>query len=354
MTKPRIVGTGGPCGGKTGALEELVKRYGQQILVVPESATRQFEAGYPQIGREVKESPGWDHRFQRSCFYFGTGVEHEHFVMAEERPTKIVLLDRARLEGAAYLQEHEGLPFFLKMFDLDLDEEYARYDMVIHFESVAVSNPDLYEKLKATNPVRYENAAQAAYRDRRIEEVWSGHPNWHKISGANGIDSVIQQVIELISPYLETEIESKFLLPAMPNIPLGKGIPVMQGYFDTGCEMRIRRFGAEHYITIKSEGGKQRSECERTITASAFKSLWPDTNGRRVTKIRHLISYNHHTLELDEYLGDLQGLVTLECEFASEEVQATFVLPDWAADAIDISEDPRYKNRALALHGLPA
>jgi CYTH domain-containing protein len=58
-------------------------------------------------------------------------------------------------------------------------------------------------------------------------------------------------------------------------------------------------------------------------------------------------------LELDRYHGDHDGLITMEPEFTSEEQMNAFVLPDWAQGAVEVTHDSRYKNRNLALHGLP-
>lgn len=49
---------------------------------------------------------------------------------------------------------------------------------------------------------------------------------------------------------------------------------------------------------------------------------------------------------MDIYNDDLDGLVTVETEFSSEEQAEAFVKPSWFGD--DITEDKRYKNKNLA------
>ena len=57
------------------------------------------------------------------------------------------------------------------------------------------------------------------------------------------------------------------------------------------------------------------------------------------------------TAEVDDYAGDLAGLVTAEIEFPSEEESAGFVARDWLGR--EVTGDERYANRSLALRGAP-
>jgi adenylate cyclase len=54
-------------------------------------------------------------------------------------------------------------------------------------------------------------------------------------------------------------------------------------------------------------------------------------------------------VEVDVYAGDLDGLVSAEVEFASEEAAAAFAPPAWLGR--EVTGDPRYANRALAVSG---
>ena len=49
--------------------------------------------------------------------------------------------------------------------------------------------------------------------------------------------------------------------------------------------------------------------------------------------------------------GDLDGLVTGEIEFPDAESALAFEAPDWLGR--DVTEDPRYANRTLAVDGIP-
>jgi CYTH domain-containing protein len=56
-------------------------------------------------------------------------------------------------------------------------------------------------------------------------------------------------------------------------------------------------------------------------------------------------------IEVDVYDGALTGLVLAEVEFATEQDSAAFEPPDWFG--AEVTEDARYKNRALAVDGRP-
>src|SRR3954466_15188320 len=93
------------------------------------------------------------------------------------------------------------------------------------------------------------------------------------------------------TPPSGVEIERKFLVERLPE-GLGDGEPIEQGYLaigDDGVEVPVRRRGASAVLTIKSGPGMVRTEEEFAIDARRFDSLWPLTEGRRVSKTRHLL-----------------------------------------------------------------
>ena len=148
------------------------------------------------------------------------------------------------------------------------------------------------------------------------------------------------------------EIERKWVLDAPPEgLEQREHERVEQGYvaLDDHAEVRVRRKGGKHTLTIKSEPGLTRVEEELAIDADRFASLWALTEGRRVVKTRHLVPLGELTVEVDVYEGDLGGLVTAEVEFPSEEASSAFDPPEWLGR--EVTGDPRYANRALAVNG---
>jgi adenylate cyclase len=119
-----------------------------------------------------------------------------------------------------------------------------------------------------------------------------------------------------------------------------------------GTEVRVRRRDANAWLTVKSGGGRSRVEEEIPIDSDRFQRLWPLTEGRRIEKTRYEIPVGDGlTVELDVYAGDLEGLVTAEVEFASEDAAEAFAAPSWLGP--DVTDDARYKNQRLARDGAP-
>lgn len=152
------------------------------------------------------------------------------------------------------------------------------------------------------------------------------------------------------------EIERKYLVATLPeNLNQYPSKEIVQGYIaitPEGTEVRLRQKGKKYYQTVKSGSGKTRDEYETEITEDQLNALWPSTEGKRVEKTRYEIPLDQQTAELDVYHGDLDGLLTVEVEFRSEEESEKFEAPKWFHK--EVTEDKRYKNQSLALNGIPS
>ena len=150
------------------------------------------------------------------------------------------------------------------------------------------------------------------------------------------------------------EIERKWVLEAEPD-GLGEGSRIEQGYLaidPAGAEVRVRRKGNKTLVTVKTGIGLIRGEEEWPVEADRFERLWAMTADRQVVKTRYLVPLGGGlTAEVDVYDGDLDGLVTAEVEFPDEAAARAFVAPAWLGR--DVTEDPRYGNRVLAVDGIP-
>jgi CYTH domain-containing protein len=115
--------------------------------------------------------------------------------------------------------------------------------------------------------------------------------------------------------------------------------------------VRLRRRGARCWLTVKRGEGLARDELEVELSPEQFEALWPATDGRRLEKVRRVIPSRSDKLaiELDVYLGRLEGLAVAEVEFASEAAAAAFQAPGWFGD--EVTDDPEYRNRRLATAG---
>ena len=154
---------------------------------------------------------------------------------------------------------------------------------------------------------------------------------------------------------MSMEIERKFLVSERPELSSVQKAVVRQGYLtapDDSTELRLRQKNEKYYLTLKGGGGMVRVEREAEISADQFETFWPETEGRRVEKERHTGNLpDGRMFELDVFLGDLAPLQLVEVEFASESEALEFMPPAWFG--ADVTEDKRYKNKMMAINGVP-
>ncbi len=152
------------------------------------------------------------------------------------------------------------------------------------------------------------------------------------------------------------EIERKFRLSSAPHeIKTIPGVLVRQGYlyFDEEVELRLREKEGKYFMTCKSGDSLIREEWEVEIPFWVFGGLWFKTRSVRIEKRRYVIDGpDGLKFEIDIYLGSLRGLVILEVEFPDEKTARKFKLPK-EYNAIEVTEDERYKNVHLAIFGIP-
>ncbi|HEY0343401.1 MAG TPA: CYTH domain-containing protein [Solirubrobacteraceae bacterium] len=150
------------------------------------------------------------------------------------------------------------------------------------------------------------------------------------------------------------EIERKFLLSELPpTLRLARGEAIKQGYLalDGDTEVRVRTGSAPPRLTVKSGRGEVRTEVELPVEGGDAQALWDLTEGRRVEKTRRLMRIDGVDAEVDEYTGDLAGLVVAEVEFGDEQAARAFAPPPWFGP--ELTGEPAYANRSLACDGLP-
>ncbi len=147
-----------------------------------------------------------------------------------------------------------------------------------------------------------------------------------------------------------TEIERKFLLQSEAWRSLAAGIRYRQGYLSSAKErtVRIRTAGDAAFLTIKGlAAGATRAEYEYAIPLEDGNEML-DTLAEQplIEKVRYTIAYGNAVWEIDEFLGENQGLVVAEVELSSED--QPFDRPEWLGE--EVTGDPRYYNSSLVAH----
>ncbi len=145
------------------------------------------------------------------------------------------------------------------------------------------------------------------------------------------------------------EIERKFLVNSMAFKKMAKKkIYFEQAYLNTHPErtIRIRLADDEAFLTIKgksTKNGLSRFEWEKQIPVEEAKELLKLCEPGKIEKYRYLVPEGKHTYEVDEFLGDNEGLLLAEIELDHEEED--FKKPDWLGR--EVTGDLNYYNSKL-------
>lgn len=143
------------------------------------------------------------------------------------------------------------------------------------------------------------------------------------------------------------EIERKYLVKGDDWRKLAKGVPYRQGYLSTVKErtVRVRTIGDEGFLTIKGISvGATRSEYEYKVPAADANEMLTNLCEKPlVEKNRYKIKAGPVTWEIDEFLGDNEGLIVAEVELQSEDQKVE--LPDWIGQ--EVTGKPEYFNSNL-------
>ena len=155
-----------------------------------------------------------------------------------------------------------------------------------------------------------------------------------------------------------TEIERKYLVkPAAwrsqkellqsqtPDI----GKRYCQGYIPTsnGTTVRLRTVGEQGYLTIKSKSVEHtRAEFEYPIPAQDARQMLEKLCLKPwIDKYRYKVQVDNLTWEIDEFLGENEGLIIAEVEL--EDVNQKINLPSWIEKEVN---DKKYFNSYLVRH----
>jgi adenylate cyclase len=145
------------------------------------------------------------------------------------------------------------------------------------------------------------------------------------------------------------EIERKFLVnkEKWDQVKKEKQSLYRQGYIVSDPEktVRIRLTDKEAFLTIKGlTVGISRAEFEYSIPVADAQQMLDGLCGSVVNKIRNFITHDNKLWEVDEFVGDNEGLIVAEIELGSEE--ETFSLPDWVS--VEVTSEKKYSNSNLA------
>lgn len=195
----KIVITGGPCAGKTTAMEHIrthFEKKGYAVIFVPETATELILGGIaPWTCRTSLEYQLCQAKLQISKEeIFMQGINS----LKEEKV--LMVCDRGLMDNKAYMSD-EDFDELLKILNMTEMDMLDAYEAVFHLETVAKDNADSYTL--DNNGARTETVDEAIELDGRLINAWSNHPKLFVINSYEEIEHKLDYLVEQIGKHLE-------------------------------------------------------------------------------------------------------------------------------------------------------
>lgn len=161
----------------------------------------------------------------------------------------------------------------------------------------------------------------------------------------------------------ELEIERKFLLEPIRvecflkiNGFSYEVLEIEQFYIERKGKLgRIRKVNDKYYLTLKKGEGLVREEYESEIEQSVFENiLAKDKPVGSLNKLRYKVPIDSYEYEVDEFKGNLNGLVMLEVEFDSEAEARSFKLNEKFKKLVlaEVTGKVAFLNETIAVENL--
>ena len=356
---PKIVITGGPCGGKSTALSKIEKHFsmiGYRVVFVNETATEMILNGAaPWVGTNAN--------FQQALLGLQTFKENIYSSWARGLGEEKVLLvcDRGALDNKAYMTR-EDFVAAVKSVHTNEIELRDNYDAVFHLVTAANGAAEFYTT--ENNQARTETVEQAIELDNKLIAAWTGHPHFRVIDNSTDFEVKINRLLSEIASFLgepePMEIERKYLID-MPDLSMLESLPncttveIIQTYLCSGSpeiEVRVRQRGKDgHFIFVETTKRRlsniKRVETERRLSKDEYLALLMnvDTTLKQIRKTRYCLSHGNFYLEIDVF-PFWQKTALLEVELADERQE--IFLPNFIKVAREVTDDLNYTNHSIA------
>lgn len=355
----KIVLTGGPCAGKTTALNWINNYFSQRgytVLTVPETATELISNGVSPWSC----SSSFD--FQMFLLKLQKTKEKvfEDAALTMDKEKILIVCDRGVLDAKAYIKELE-FKKMLKEFKTNETKERDSYDAVFHLVTAAKGKEEYYTT--ENNKARTEGIDEAITADDKVISAWTGHPHFRVIDNSTEFDKKLERLIKEIAIFLGEpepyEIERKYLIEypdikKLENMSNCQKIDIIQTYLKSNSdkERRVRARGIDgdylYYLTEKKKISKlKRVELERKLTQDEYIKYLMDADQKlhSIRKTRYCLTENNQYFEIDIY-PEWKNQAIMEIELNDENQKVN--IPKFINIVKEVTNDDSYKNYEMA------
>ena len=354
----KIVLTGGPCAGKTTAMNWIQNNFvkqGYKVLFIPETATELITSGFAP----------WDTRtntdFQDVLLNLQLEKERIYEEACKKLPDEKILLvcDRGIMDNKAYMSKKE-FNNLLKNNNLNEVELRDSYDAVFHLVTAAKGAKEYYN---LDNEARTETIEEATRLDDLLIASWTGHPHLRVIDNSSDFEEKMKRLMREIAAVLGEpnpyEIERKFLIE-MPDIEYLESLPncekvkIVQTYLVSNDdeEIRIRQRGNNGTYTYSKTrkinvDSMKRIEIETRLTQEEYinELLNADPTRGQIIKDRYCLCYKNQYFEIDIY-PFWNDKAIAEIELISEDQKIE--LPNFINVIDEVTDNIDFKNSEIA------
>lgn len=196
----KIVLTGGPCAGKTTAMDSItryLKENNISLVRVPETATELITNDqFPLGGSTTYDFQSLVLRKQLSK----EGIAEDYIKnILKPEGICVILYDRGILDNRAYLNNRTEINELLKKHNLTETEVLDSYDLVLDLLSLATCKKESYN---FSNKARIENVDDASKMDVRTTLAWIAHRNLKIIDSSISLEEETKIIIDYVKEIL--------------------------------------------------------------------------------------------------------------------------------------------------------
>ena len=354
----KIVLTGGPCAGKTTAMnwiQNFFQKQGYKIIFVPETATELITSGLTPWEAKTPsdfESVLFDIQLAKEKFY-------EEGVKKLPNEKILMVCDRGILDNKAYMSKRD-FDYLLKSKKLSEVKLRDSYDAVFHLVTAAKGAKKYYN---LDNAARTETVEEAAKLDDSLIASWTGHPHFRIIDNSTDFETKMKRLLKEISNVLGEpepyEIERKFLIE-MPDLNYLESLPncekvqIVQTYLksEDNEEIRIRQRGGESGFTYSKTkkievSSTKRIEKEERLSQDEYiqELLNADSEKGQIIKDRYCLVYNNQYFEIDIYpFWKDKAIVEIELDSENQKID----LPPFINLIDEVTDNFKYRNSEIA------